>query len=318
MPSTIHALFNEFIDYAGLFPPARLPLDEAFSRFLAHRSGSDGWMLARFVVPAKTLGSLGNLAVSSTLERPPFRIAVLGAGGDDPPAFAESIDHDVQAMTEFGYLVDRLAVMDVFEVRLPDSGDLAAAVDFASDQLVGALANPITPFFEVPLTGDWRDRIRAGAEAVSSASRETDRHRRAGLKIRCGGLEAAAVPTIDAVAAAVIECRDLALPLKATQGLHHPFRHPDPGLGTTVHGFVNLVAAVLLAKTHDLDKPAVREIIGEEDPTAFVIDGTTFGWRDLAIGADHVSDGRSGGITSIGSCSFTEPRDDLAELGLLR
>ena len=32
MYASVHALLNQILDYAGLFPPAKLPLDEALAR----------------------------------------------------------------------------------------------------------------------------------------------------------------------------------------------------------------------------------------------------------------------------------------------
>ena len=91
------------------------------------------------------------------------------------------------------------------------------------------------------------------AAAVAEAGHLIDETRRAGLKIRCGGLDASAVPTVDAVAAAISAGLVTDLPLKATQGLHHPIRHHDATLGATVHGFLNLFAAAVLARAHHLD-----------------------------------------------------------------
>jgi hypothetical protein len=105
--------------------------------------------------------------------------------------------------------------------------------------------------------------------------------------------------------------------MKATQGLHHPVRHHDPTLGTTVHGFLNLFAASLLARAHGLDQATIGEIIAEEDPEAFTLTENALGWRELSVNETSVADGRRTAITSFGSCSFSEPRDDLRELGVL-
>ncbi len=45
MNACVHSLLDGIIDYAGLFPPAELSMDEAFRRFTEHRSSDDGWML---------------------------------------------------------------------------------------------------------------------------------------------------------------------------------------------------------------------------------------------------------------------------------
>jgi hypothetical protein len=46
------ALFAHLIDYAGLFPPAALPIAEAVRNYAAYRAGDESWMLGRFVVTA--------------------------------------------------------------------------------------------------------------------------------------------------------------------------------------------------------------------------------------------------------------------------
>ena len=70
MNTCAKSLLDGIIDYAGLFPPARLPMDEAFSRFVEHRSSDDGWMLARFVCPAARLDELEPLPRDTDHLRP--------------------------------------------------------------------------------------------------------------------------------------------------------------------------------------------------------------------------------------------------------
>jgi hypothetical protein len=275
-------------------------------------------MMARFVCPAARLDELAGVMKSTTIPAPPLRVAVLGTGGDDPPSFAGALERDIESMDTFGAALGETALMDVFEVKLPARGEPAEAVDFVCDHLADPPGVSLLPFFEVSLLGDEVvQRVGRAAGAVAAASHEIDPHRRAGLKIRCGGLDASAVPTVDAVAAAVTACRDVSLPMKATQGLHHPVRHHDPVLDTTIHGFLNLFAASLLAAAHRLDQATIGEIVAEEDPQAFTVTECELRWQDLSADTQHIAGGRQTAITSFGSCSFSEPRDDLRELGLL-
>jgi hypothetical protein len=46
----LEALLAGAIDYAGCFPPASLPLEQAVKNYLSYRTGPHGWMLGRFVV----------------------------------------------------------------------------------------------------------------------------------------------------------------------------------------------------------------------------------------------------------------------------
>lgn len=317
MPTTSRALLTEIIDYAGLFPPAKLPMDEAFGRFLGHLGNDDGWLLARFVCPASRLEELAPLIETANLVQTPLRIAALGTGGDNPPSFAEAMETDLEAVKTFHARLQGAAVTDVFEVKLPDESDPSEVVDFSCHHLEDVGTPRPRLFFEVSILDSWRDRLSRVAPAVAAASHEIDSSRRVGLKIRCGGLDATAVPGVDAVAAAICSSRNAGLPLKATQGLHHPFRRFDSALGTDVHGFLNLFAASVLALALALDEEEIRAIVAEEDAAAFTLSETELRWRDHVVGMDEVVKGRMAAMTSFGSCSFIEPRDDLSGLGWL-
>ena len=54
----LRALLERIIDYAGLFPPAKLPLDDAIKNYARYRRDAEAWMLGRFVIPASRLGEL--------------------------------------------------------------------------------------------------------------------------------------------------------------------------------------------------------------------------------------------------------------------
>ena len=68
-------LFARLIDYAGLFPPAALSMEEAVRNYDAYRRGEYAWMLGRFVVPA-----------ARAKEVPiDFPLAILLSGAPAPP-----------------------------------------------------------------------------------------------------------------------------------------------------------------------------------------------------------------------------------------
>ncbi len=52
MKQSIRVLLDSLIDYAGLFPPASLPIDEAVRKYDQDRRGEYAFALGRFVVPA--------------------------------------------------------------------------------------------------------------------------------------------------------------------------------------------------------------------------------------------------------------------------
>ncbi len=71
----LRALLEEFIDYAGLFPPAGLSLESALDSFDGYRSGDESWMLRWFVVGASDLAGVpekydGLLSVLGSSDEP--------------------------------------------------------------------------------------------------------------------------------------------------------------------------------------------------------------------------------------------------------
>jgi len=317
MKPSVHALFQGIIDYAGLFPPAELSMEEAFSRFREHRDSDDGWMLARFVCPASRLEELEPLLVGAEPPDHPIEIAVLGRGGGTLEAFLESIDQDAEILRAWSTRHAGRAEARVFEVRLPEAGGVAVGVENAWRRLTDGGTIELTPYFEVSLLGEWRPRLPAAAAAVRDTDRKAGDRNRVGLKIRCGGLEAAALPDVEAVAAAIAIARATGVALKATQGLHHPFRRHDPELRAMSHGFINLFAASVLALARDLPVTRLADVVAEVDPAAFVFDQDRIGWRDLFADTGEVADARRSLLGSFGSCSFSEPRNDLRALGLV-
>ncbi len=314
MLTSVRVLLNKIIDYAGLFPPARLSMSEAFDRYLHHATGSDGWMLALFVCPASRLDELSPLMGRLRPGHGSFRIAVLGRGGATAESFLSGIAADVEDMQWFQRLHGSLAPLEQFEVALPDApGTLGTCVATAVDLLSRTASSP-APFFETSFLDGWRDRLPEAAAAILGAS---GRGRPSGLKIRCGGLDAAAVPSPVAVAAAISAGVELRVPIKATQGLHHPLRHFDTTLETVTHGFLNLFVAGVLAHTHDLAEESLLSILEEEDARAFSFTFDGLSWRDISANVEQIIAAREAGVTSFGSCSFAEPRDDLYAFGLL-
>src|SRR5262245_33954247 len=58
MTEGLRTLLEGVIDYAGLFPPAKLPLDAALRNYARYRRQAESWMLGRFVLPAARLEEL--------------------------------------------------------------------------------------------------------------------------------------------------------------------------------------------------------------------------------------------------------------------
>lgn len=148
-------------------------------------------------------------------------------------------------------------------------------------ELRAAVGEPagVTVFVEVP-RDDRRDQVIADLAGTSYLA-----------KLRTGGVRADLYPDEAELAATVQALVHAGVPFKATAGLHHALRNTDPETGFEQHGFLNLLAAS--GALDGADVLAVRDARDlPELPTTSL-------------------------LRSIGTCSITEPVDELADLGLL-
>jgi hypothetical protein len=328
MSSSLRALLAGVIDYAGLFPPARLPLDQAFRNHVRYRREAGAWMLGRFVIPAARLHELERLHHELSKSEEPFVFAALGRGGEDLNSFLEGLGADLQAAAGFQKQYPRQVRVEVLEVRLPPGAadparqnSTRVLLDFAATLISRLGPAGLTLAYEVGSVPD----SRAAAQAVVGSlawynAMDAVKQRTccsAVFKLRCGGLEAAAFPSPEQVAFTLDTCRSAGVPLKFTAGLHHPLRHLDPGLQTPMHGFVNVLTAGALAHSRHLGAEQIRAILEDEDPSHFIFTDEAMRWKDLRASTEEIAAARREAVLSFGSCSFDEPRDDLRALGWL-
>lgn len=325
MHPSLRTLLARVVDYAGLFPPAGLSLEEAVQRYAAHRADPESWMLARFVCPAARLDDLDPFVPALFADGPPLLVAALGSGGRSCEAFREAVARDAEALQRFAITHGRRAGVDQYEVRLPDeaTGNRTAVAALAVEiggRLGSAALGHVLLAFEAAVAGAPREAVASAAAGLAKANAGRRRGARwtACLKVRCGGLEAAAFPSAAELAGALATARDAGVLLKATQGLHHPFPRLDPTTGARMHGFVNLLAAAALAQAHGLGESELAAVLLEDDPRAFVFDEEGLRWHDYRVDVEGLAAARRFGLASFGSCSFAEPRDDLRALGLFQ
>ena len=293
-----HPLLHHLVDYAGLFPPAALELEPAVREYTAHRKQAEAWMLGRFIIPLAQLGGLHAFADLFPATAP-LRLCVLPGAGDTA---ALRVGDAVEASDRFEAEFGGHTVVEVFEMRMSQTFVAPAELSGAA-----SLAGSRVLYLEWPAEATGlQGHLEAVAEARAGGTTNL------GVKIRCGGTEAGHFPSVQVVAEFVAAVARLRLPFKATAGLHHPVRHDRDGL--PMHGFLNVFGGHVLALEHGLDADGVAPIIAERDPAAFSLKEKGFRWRDLSATAAGVQTARNL-AHAYGSCSFSEPIEDLDATG---
>jgi hypothetical protein len=293
----LSALLDGLIDYAGLYPPASLAMEEAVRNYAAYRSGPRAAWLGRFVLPAARLDAfLAARSGLSTGDAGPWRLSALL--GDAPEADLERI---IACNRAAHASASPLAVVEAIEMKAAAPEDIERCEALAP---AGVAA-----FFEIPLR-DPGPFLAALSEGGGRA------------KLRTGGVTPDAIPAPADVARFLAACAAARVPFKATAGLHHPFRSFRPltyapdAPRAMMHGFVNVFLAAAFA-AQGMDAASLAALLGEESPQAFSFADGRAAWRGHALKAERLREARRGFALAFGSCSFEEPRQDLEAAGWL-
>ena len=303
----LRLLLDSVVDYAGLFPPAKLDMRPTVANYARYRKCADGWMLSRLIVPVTRFPEfvheaddlLPTVADEGGVE--PWTLSVLVASAADRQIVAdlERIERFNSRMEdrEFSRAHGR-AVIDTIETRATTPHEIDRALEYVPEEIFA--------YFEIPADADPPGLI------ATMASLD------AGAKIRTGGLTPDAHPTPEQLARFLKTCRAAEVPFKATAGLHHPCRHLASDVGCMQFGFLNVfVAGCLLWQDDAMPEKEIAEVLVEEDARLFEFGPTGLAWRRRFLKFDEIAAARERFAHSFGSCSFDEPLADLRALGLL-
>jgi hypothetical protein len=292
--ASLEKLLTGIVDYAGLFPPAQLSLPEAVLNYATYRNSNFSWMLGRFIVQIDLLDEFVAEAgeffgASSEL----WRVSVIAN---------EDFYETVRRVDNFNAVHAAHAVCDALEIKVWSAAEI--------EHVAGNLPHQVTAYFELPLDEKLADLVGALSLHKQRA------------KIRTGGVTAEAFPETEAIVRFVRTCLAANVPFKATAGLHHPLRclrpltYAENAPAGVMNGFLNLFLAAGFVR-EGFKAELIREILLEEDPAAFVFEDNGLWWRqEHFLGIKQIERLRESHAISFGSCSFTEPVEDLRELGL--
>jgi hypothetical protein len=267
------------VDDAAIFPPGDAPLEDAARAHQERRGEPYADLVGTFVVRDSDL---------PRLKATPLALSAVLTGGAGAVAGVASLARKLHLAVEG------------LEIALRDPDELAgnarrvvAAVDAARAD--GRLDDHVPVYVELPAVPPGAAWLSAADEVAAAELR---------LKFRTGGLDPAAYPSAGTLAAWIDAALDRETPFKCTAGLHRAVRHRGAD-GFEHHGFVN----VLVATRRAFDGAAADEVAAvlEEHDAAAVV---------AAARAEDLAGARRW-FTSFGSCSVTEPLDDLLALGLV-
>jgi len=292
----LQSLLTGLIDYAGLFPPAGLGMDAAVRNYGSYVNSEHAWMLGRFIVPAARLEEYSEAVRKTGIDASAWSLSVLATVAD-----AEVIARFNTAADESG--AGSLGSIDSLEIKAASAREIqdTAPVFGGNYQL----------YFETP-PEKWHSLLQATAVAKARA------------KIRTGGEVATAIPEESRVLEFLRIASERRLAFKATAGLHHPLRamqrltyKPDSPQAV-MHGFLNVFCAAALLWHEPGQRQEAAWMLSERDADAITMDeAMTWHNSGVTLTAEQIREARERFCIGFGSCSFTEPVEDLRKLGWL-
>jgi hypothetical protein len=293
----LRALLARWIDDAAVFPPASLPVAQAWREHRTHLRSGYGDLLGPLLIGASAAASLVDVVEASSAVSPVAEGAGGGAGAGPVAvgvvARAGTPVEDLLAAASRLRTSPRVTVHSV-EVAHDPHGRWTRALDLDVPVAVEVPRNP--------------DAQAVALEAL--ASEASDGHRLT-AKLRTQSTPDLPVPTAAQLAAFLVGARDHGLPFKLTGGLHSAVARtaalPD-GSTEEQHGALN----VLVATSH-LETGATAE---ELEEVLALRDG-----QQLAAAARDLDEAQAAAVrarfVSFGCCTVPDPVAHLVALGLL-
>ncbi|MDZ8187543.1 MAG: hypothetical protein RMX96_22170 [Nostoc sp. ChiSLP02] len=295
MLALIKTLFSSIVDYAGLFPPAKLTMEEAIANYARYQNTYHHWMLGNFVLPVSRINEFEQLLLKLPIEGSKtkhWRLSLIISQE------VESAIAKIQALNDNHRIA--IASLEFPPLSLREI-----------DKVFPDLPADIEAFFEVPYNEDLKAYLTLLQRPGISA------------KIRTGGLSAESFPTISQLYGFIFACAEAQVAFKATAGLHHPLPgsypltyEPDSS-NAMMHGFVNVAVLAALVYWQKVTAQEALVILKESTIESFQISADSIVWKDRQLNIWELQKARQSFFRCFGSCSFQEPIESLQNLKLL-
>lgn len=294
--NSLRALMTSLIDYAGLFPPAQLDMNAAVGQYAAYRRSEHAWMLGRFILPVARLDEFARAAATCQSQTDRASRWVLSALSDS------QLEQAITQIMDFNERHATFAFIDTIELKAERPDEI--------EQAMRAIPGLMTVYIEIPLSPSPDDLIRSIARSGARA------------KVRTGGLLPEMIPSSGDLARFIGQCAAANVQFKATAGLHHPIRsvhrmtyEPNSPSGL-MHGFLNVFLASAFVR-YGMSREQATEVLNEASAEAFRFGDDGVAWHEWRLSVEQLTAAREGFCVSFGSCSLSEPIEDLKRMGLL-
>lgn len=317
---SLNIFMHKLLDYAGLFPPAKLPLLESLINYAAYTKHAQKDWLGRYILPCNKISASMEIILAQNLfkkNKHRAEFSIILNTSENLINLNNIIAEDVKLISEMHNKLKEYINIDSVEFCPPKEAYLPnkilhfhTVLELYTNQLT-LLKHLKEIYIEIPFSENINEYVDILAKFNSKNSTKFS------LKLRTGGVTPAQIPSAYHVAQAIRLSAEHLLPLKATAGLHVPIPNDNPEVGARLHGFLNIFSCLLLCYDNLLSITEMENIILNYSYSDF-----NFTDKGLSIGNKFISNDtmnrlRNSFIKSFGTCSFLEPIEHLHENNFL-
>ncbi|MFH7030597.1 MAG: hypothetical protein ACHBN1_35895 [Heteroscytonema crispum UTEX LB 1556] len=296
MHTSVKTLLASIVDYAGLFPPAKLSLHQAIANYAKYQLTPYNWMLNQFVLPISRLNEFTALLAAVDLKQCSLSLIL-----------STNWQAEIERVREAHFLknLNNNHHITVTSLEFPPLPPAEIAT------VIPHLPDGVEAFFEIPLKEDLQPYL------------EVLKHTNLAAKLRTGGITVDAFPSITQLSQCIFAFADAQIPFKATAGLHHPLpgnyrvTYESQSPSTIMHGFLNVAVLAALAYWQKITPQQALGLLQDSAFTAFQFTADTISWHNYHLNTSEIEETRQNLFRSFGSCSFQEPVEDLKALSLV-
>jgi hypothetical protein len=323
---SLNIFMQGLLDYAGLYPPATLSLQDSLKNFAGYYHHNHENWLGKFILPVNkiddTILILSKQNIFSKLKNK-AQFSIILSNSKSLSEYQNCLQNDLilikKLMNQFGDTIDlqSFEILPPIEVVNSDNTILMRNFLIYSSEILFGFSDRADFYCELPFSeklNDYLTAIKKQNENISLL--------KVSVKLRTGGVTPQQIPSSKEIANAIILCAEQKLPIKATAGLHVPVPNDNPQVGAKLHGFLNIFSCMLLCYDKILnDQKTINPQELEDIMTTYSYKDFKFSETGLQIGESKdrfisnqkMTDLRKDYIKSFGTCSFLEPIEHLHE-----
>lgn len=311
---SLNIFMHKLLDYAGLFPPAKLPLHESLVNYSSYTKHKQNNWLGKFILPIHKINECMEIMTKQNVfnnnkNKVEFSIILNSCEKFNDlngiikndlsiiKCMSENLSNDIE--------IDSIEFYPPKEVYQPDKVALFSTMLDLVNEAFYSEKNIKYKYLEIPFSENINEYIDLIAKC-NSKNRD-----KIFIKLRTGGITPAQIPTAYHIAQAIRLCAEQQIPLKATAGLHVPVPNDNPEVGARLHGFFNIFSCLLLCYSKLLSITEMEYIITNYSYSDFSFSSTGLTVGNKFISNEKMSELRNSFIKSFGTCSFLEPIEHL-------